>query len=74
MNEQQIIDRIPKQAGDGRIELGIGDDCAIAAISLKLRARALCPMASGGKMSRRKWTSSIRKSVVNNRVFVGLGR
>lgn len=29
MNEQQIIDRIRKQVGDDRIELGIGDDCAI---------------------------------------------
>jgi thiamine-monophosphate kinase len=29
MNEQQIIERIRKQAGDERIELGIGDDCAI---------------------------------------------
>ena len=29
MNEQQIIDRIHKQAGNDRIELGIGDDCAI---------------------------------------------
>lgn len=29
MNEQQIIDQIRKQAGDERMELGIGDDCAI---------------------------------------------
>jgi thiamine-monophosphate kinase len=29
MNEQQIVEHIRKQAGNDRIELGIGDDCAI---------------------------------------------
>jgi thiamine-monophosphate kinase len=29
MSEQQIIESIRRQAGDARIELGIGDDCAI---------------------------------------------